>query len=163
VNLLVAFLEDRRLGLASLGALAIVVGSAMPWLYVPQPLIGNLTGYGLQDAGKITVLLGAFAWVLLLAFARLRQRDLAVGAVAAGLVAAGLAAAYALDSDRNAARVLARMLSGGSAPIDPSNVTIFPSRLGAGIWVVEAGAALLVGASLVLSFRGAGTNEPASR
>ena len=163
MNLVVVFLEDRRLGLAAMGALAIVVGSSMAWLHVPQPLIGNVTGYGLQDAGKITVLLGVGALVLLFAHARLRQRDLAVGAVLCGIGAAGFAAWYAFDADRNAARVLARVLSGGSAPLDPASVTIFPSRIGAGVWVVIVGSAVLAVAAGLLSLRGAGTSEPALR
>ena len=111
MNLILAFVEDRRLGLAAMGALALTVGSALPWLYVPQPLIGSATGYGLQDEGKLTVLLGVLALVLLVAFARVRGRDLVVGAAACGLGAAGLAAYYTTRIPENAARVIARLLS----------------------------------------------------
>lgn len=157
---LLAFLEDRRLGLAGIGALAIVVGSALPWLRVPQPLIGAATGYGLQDEGKLTVLLGALALALLLAFARLRARDLAVGAALCGAGAAGLAAWYATRIPENAARVIARAFSAGGAPLDPSAVVPLPARLEAGVWVVVAGAALLVVTSAALSLRGIGTSAP---
>lgn len=163
MNLLLVFLEDRRLGLGAMGAIAVVVGSALPWLYVPQPLIGSATGYGLQDEGKITVLLGVLALGLLLAFARVRGRDLAFGAALCGLGGAGLAAWYATRPEENAARVLARAFSTGSAPLDPSAIVPFPARLGAGVWVVIGGAAALVVCSAALSLRGTETSEPAPR
>lgn len=163
MNLLLAFLEDRRLGVAAMGALAIVTGSILPWIHVPQPLIGPATGYGYQDEGKITILLGVAALGLLLALARLRARDLAVGAVLAGLAAAGLAISYVLRPEEAAARVIARTLSGGSAPLDPSAVVPFPSRIGVGVWVVVAGAAVLVVSCAILILRGVGTSEPANR
>jgi len=50
VNLVVAFIEDRRLGLAAIGALVIVAGSVLPWIQVAHPL-GVAPGYGLQDDG----------------------------------------------------------------------------------------------------------------
>ena len=59
MNTIVAFIEDRRLGLAAIGAVAIVVGSILPWIRVPQAVVGVTTGYGLQDDGKVTVVLGA--------------------------------------------------------------------------------------------------------
>lgn len=163
MSLLLIFLEDRRLGLGALGALAVIAGSALPWLYVPQPLIGSATGYGLQDEGKITVLLGALALGLLLGFARVRGRDLALGAALCGLAAAGLAAWYVSRPEENAARVLARAFSTGSAPLDPSAIVPFPARLGAGVWVVIGGAAALVVSSVALNLRGTGTSAPAIR
>jgi hypothetical protein len=136
----------------------------MPWLQVPQPLIGAATGYGLQDEGKLTVLLGILALILLIAFARLRARDLAIGAALCGLGAAGLAAWYATRIEHNAARVLARAFSGGgSAPLDPGTIVPFPARLGAGIWVTIGGAVVLVVCSVALSLRGSGTSAPARR
>ncbi|MGH2784643.1 MAG: hypothetical protein ACRDJ1_05245 [Actinomycetota bacterium] len=156
MNLVLAFIEDRRLGLAGMGGLAIVVGSAMPWLYVPQPLIGSSTGYGLQDEGKITVILGALALILLVAYARVRGRDLLLGALACGLGAAGFTAWYASRSDLNAARVIARLFTTGGTPLDPSSVVPFPARIAAGVWVVLAGAAVLVICSAALSLRGNG-------
>ena len=163
MNLVLAFIEDRRLGLAAMGALAVAVGSALPWLYVPQPLIGSATGYGLQDEGKLTVLLGVLALVLLVAFVRVRGRDLAVGAAACGLGAAGLAAYYATRIPENSARVIARIFSTGGAPLDPSSVVPFPARLGAGVWVVIGGAAILVITSVALSLRAPGRIEPSLR
>lgn len=163
MNLLLAFLDDRRLGLAGMGALAVVAGSALPWLYVPQPLIGNATGYGLQDEGKLTVLLGALAMILLVAFARTRGRDLAVGAAACGAGAAALAAWYASRTAANAAKVIARAFSTGGAPLDPSAVVPFPARIGAGLWVVIAGAAVLALTAAALSLRGSGTSARSLR
>jgi len=164
VNLFVAFLEDRALGLAAGGSLAVVVGSALPWIHITQPIIGTTVGYGLQDDGKITVLLGALAFGLILAFARLRQRDLALGAAGAGLAAAGFAAYFMSDLPRAAARTLARLLvPGDQPPLDPRQVAAVPARAGAGIFVVFAGAALLAAAVIALTIRGTGTNEPALR
>jgi len=163
VNLFVAFLEDRRLGLAASGALAIIVGSVLPWIQISQPLIGNTTGYGLQDDGKVTVLLGALALGLIVAYAKLRQRDVAYAAAAAGLAAAGFAAAFIADLPRNAAEVLARLLSGDQPPLDPSQVAAVPARAGAGLYLVFAGAALLAGAVISLTVRARGTTEPAPR
>jgi hypothetical protein len=162
VTLLLAILEDRRLGLAALGALAVAVGSAMPWIHVPQPLSGSATGYGLQDDGKITIVLGALALGLVLAYARLRQRDLVIGAALAGLGAAGFAGAYLADLNRNAARVMARILTGG-VPIDAGAVAEFPARAGPGPWVVIGGAALLAAAVAALMLRAGETTEPAPR
>ena len=163
MNLVLAFVEDRRLGLAAMGALAIVVGSALPWLYVPQPLIGNATGYGLQDEGKITVVLGVLALVLLIAFARVRGRDLLAGCALAALGSAGLAVWYASRTELNAARVIARLFTAGGAPLDPSNVVPFPARLGVGVWVVIGGAAVLALSAGALSLRGSGRTAPALR
>ncbi|MGH2792693.1 MAG: hypothetical protein ACRDKG_00155 [Actinomycetota bacterium] len=163
MNLVLAFIEDRRLGLAAMGALAVVVGSALPWLYVPQPLIGSSTGYGLQDEGKITVILGVLALVLLVAYARVRGRDLVLGALACGLGAAGLTVWYASRTELNAARVIARLFTTGGTPLDPSSVVPFPARIAAGVWVVLAGAAVLVLCSAALSLRGNGRIGPALR
>lgn len=163
MSVLLAFVEDRRLGLAAMGALAIVVGSALPWLAVPQPLIGSATGYGLQDEGKITVVLGVLALVLLLAFARVRGRDLLAGAAVCALGSAGLAVWYASRSELNAARVIARMFSAGGTPLDPSAVVPFPARVGAGVWVVIAGSAVLALCVAALSLRGVGRTAPALR
>lgn len=161
MNLLVSFIEDRRLGLAALGALAIAFGSALPWIRVPQPLVGVTTGYGLQDDGKVTIVCGLLALALILAHARLRQRDLALGAALLGLAAAGLAAAYMADLNRNAARVIARLLAGNDAPVDPGAIASFPATTGVGIYVIFAGAAVLVAAVVALTLRGRGTSEPA--
>ena len=161
MNLIVAFIEDRRLGLAAMGALAIVAGSILPWIRVSQPLVGIATGYGLNDDGKVTVVLGLLALVLLVAYARLRQRDLPALAGLLGLGAAGLAAAYISDLNRNAARVVARLLAGNDAPIDPGQVASFPAQTGVGIYVIFAGAALLAGTAAALTLRGRGTTEPA--
>jgi hypothetical protein len=162
VTVLLAILEDRRLGLAALGALAVTVGSALPWIRVPQPLAGTATGYGLQDDGKITILLGVLALGLVLAYVRLRQRDLVIGAALAGIGAAGFAAAYLADLNRNAARVMARILTGG-VPIDAGAVAEFPARAGPGPWVVIGGAALLAIAAGALTLRAGETTEPAPR
>ena len=163
MNLLLAFIEDRRLGLGAMGGLAIIAGSAMAWLYVPQPLIGTAIGYGVQDEGKITLLLGALALGTLIAWARVRGRDLALAAAACGLAAAGIAGWYATRSAENAARVLARAFTSGGAPLDPDAIVPFPARIGGGVWVVVAGAAVLVISSVALSLRGAGTSAPAFR
>ena len=163
MNLLIALIEDRRLGLAAAGAIAIVAGSILPWIRVPQPLIGVTTGYGLQDEGKVTIVLGGLALVLVFAYARLRQRDLAIGAGLAGLAAAGLAAAYMTDLERNAARVIARLLSGGDAPIDPGALASFPARAGAGLYVIFGGAAVLAAASITLMIRARGTSGSETR
>ena len=163
MNLVLAFIEDRRLGLAAMGALAILVGSALPWLYVPQPLIGASTGYGLQDEGKITVILGVLALVLLVAYARVRGRDLVLGTLLCGLGAAGFAAWYASRTELTAARVIARLFTTGGRPLDPSGVVPFPARIGAGVWVVVGGAAVLVVCSAALSLRGNGRTPAAIR
>jgi hypothetical protein len=163
VNLLVAFLEDRALGLAAAGSLGVVVGSVLPWIRVEQPLIGTTIGYGLQDDGKVTVLLGVLALVLVLAYARLRQRDLAFGAAGAGLAAAGFAAFFVSDLPRAAARVLARFLAAGQPPIDPRQVQAVPAQIGAGVYVVFAGVAALTAAVIALTVREPGTSEPAPR
>jgi hypothetical protein len=161
MNLIVAFIEDRRLGLAAIGALAIVTGSILPWIRVPQPLVGTATGYGLSDDGKVTVVLGLLALVLIVAHARLSQRDLAAGAGLLGLAAAGLAAAYISDLNRNAARVVARLLAGNDAPIDPGAIASFPARTGVGIYVIFGGAAVLAAAAAALTLRGRGKTESA--
>lgn len=163
MNLLLAFIEDRRLGLGAMGAMAIIAGSAMPWLYVPQPLIGSATGYGVQDEGKITVLLGALALGLLIGLARVRGRDLALAAAVCGLAAAGIAGWYATRSAENAARVLARAFTSGGAPLNPDAIVPFPARIGGGVWVVIAGAAVLVVSSAALSLRAAGTTALSPR
>ena len=163
MNLVVAFIEDRRLGLAGIGALGIVVGSTLPWILVSQPLIGNATGYGLQDDGKITIVLGALAMALVVAYARLRQRDLAIGSALCAAGAAALAAVFTADLHRNAARVIARVLAGDQAPVDPGQVASFPARAGVGLFVVFAGAGLLIVCAMALTLRGAGTTEPAPR
>ncbi len=161
MNLIVAFIEDRRLGLAAIGSLAIVAGSILPWIRVPQPLVGIATGYGLSDDGKVTIVLGLLALGLIVAYARLRQRDLAVGAGLLGLAAAGLATAYISDLNRNAARVVARLLAGNDAPIDPGQIASFPAQRGVGIYVIFGGAAVLVAAAAVLTLRGRGTTGSA--
>lgn len=163
MTFVVAFIEDRRLGLAGLGAVAIVVGSILPWIHVPQPLIGTVTGTGLQEDGKVTVLLGVIAMGLLVAYARLRQRDLALGAGAAALAAGGIAGFYVADLTHHAARVIARLLSGGDAPIEPDQIAAVPARTGVGVFVLFAGAALLVVTTLALTIRERGTTEPAPR
>src|SRR5438477_763271 len=131
MNLVVAFIEDRRLGLAAIGALAILVGSVLPWIQVAHPL-GVATGYGLQDDGKITVLLGAGALGLIIAYARLRQRDLALAAGLFALGAAAFAGAFLADLHPHAALVIARLLAGDQNPIDPGQVGTFAGRAGAG-------------------------------
>jgi hypothetical protein len=164
VNLFVAFLEDRALGLAAGGSLAVVAGSALPWIHISQPIIGTTVGYGLQEDGKVTILLGVLALALVVAYARLRQKDLAFGAAAAGLAAAGFAGYYISDLPRGAARTLARLLVPGDAPpLDPRQVAAVPARAGAGVFVVFAGAALLTAAVVAITVRGSGTNEPADR
>ncbi len=163
MNLLLAFIEDRRLGLGAMGAVAVIVGSALPWLLVPQPLIGSATGYGVQDEGKITVLLGALAVGLLIALARVRAPDLAIAAAVCGLTAAGVAAWYATRSEENAARVLARAFTSGPAPLNPDAIVPFPAQVGGGVFVVISGGVVLAVASVMLSLRGAGTSAPAPR
>jgi len=162
VTLLIMFIEDRTLGLAAIGAIGVMVGSALPWIHVSQPLIGITTGNGLEDAGKITVVLGALALGLMVAYARLRARDLALGAGLAGLAATGFAAAFLADLPHNAARVLARLLSGDQPPIDPGQVAAFPARAGAGLFVVFAGAAVLAAAVVALVLRSRTAQESAS-
>jgi hypothetical protein len=161
VNLIVQFIEDRRLGLAGLGALAIVVGSVLPWIRVSLPLVGIVTGYGLTDDGKVTLVLGLLALALVVAQARLRQRDVALAAGALGLAAAGLAAAFMADLPRNGAEVLARLLTGNEAPIDPNQVAPRAAQTGVGVYVIFAGAAILVLACVALTVRARGTSEPA--
>jgi len=163
VNLVVAFIEDRRLGLAAFGALGIVAGSTLPWIQVSQPLIGNATGYGLQDDGKITIVLGVIALALVIAYARLRQRDLALASGLSAAGAAAFAAVFMADLPRNAARVIARVLAGDQAPVDPGQVASFPAHAGVGLFVVFAGAALLIVCVAALTIRAAGTSEPAQR
>jgi hypothetical protein len=158
MNTIVAFIEDRRLGLAAIGAAAIVAGSIFPWIRVPQAVIGTTTGYGLQDDGKVTIVLGLLALILIIAYARLRQRDLAIGAGLLALASAGLAAAYLSDLDRNAARVVARLLAGGDAPVDAGQLASFPAKAGAGIYLIFVGASFLVIASAALVVGG---REPA--
>ena len=118
MSLLVKFIEDRRLGLAGLGALGVAVGSALPWLIVPQPLAGTLTTYGLQDDGKITIVLGVLALVLIVAYARLGHRDLIAGATMASTVSAAIVIWYMTHRNENAAKALARLLGGAGAPVD---------------------------------------------
>lgn len=163
MTLIVAFIEERPLGIAAVGAVAIVVGSVLPWIHVPQPLIGVTTGAGLQEDGKITIILGLLALGLLVAYARLRQRDLALAAGGAGLVAAAVAGMYLGRLTHNAARVIARLLSGGEPSIDPSQVAAVPARAGAGLFVVFAGAALLAASVIALTIRERGTSEPSPR
>jgi hypothetical protein len=163
MNLLIRLIEDRRLGLATMGAIAVSIGSALPWIRIRLPLVGVTTGYGLQDDGKVTVVLGALALVLILAHAHLLHRDLAWGALLAALAAVGLAAAYIADLDGHAARVVSRLLSGGETPIDPAQVGTFASRAGAGPYVIFGGAAVVLGAVVALTVRAPGTSEPAPR
>ena len=163
MTLVIRFIEDRRLGFAALGALAIAVGSVLSWIRVPQPIVGITTGYGLQDDGKVTVVLGVLALILVVAYARVRQRDLAIGAALLGLAAAGLAAAYIADLNRNAARVVGRLLAGNDTPIDPGAIASFPAKRGVGIYVIFAGAAALLIACAALTLRAPETTEPATQ
>jgi hypothetical protein len=161
VNLVVQFIEDRRLGLAGLGALAIAVGSVLPWIRVSLPLVGIVTGYGLTDDGKVTIVLGLLALALIVAYARLRHRDLAVAAALAGMAATGFAAAFIADLPRNGAEVLARLLAGNDAPIDPNQVASRAAQTGVGVYVIFAGTVVLVLACAALTIRSRGTSEPA--
>ena len=163
MNLVVAFIEDRRLGLAGIGALAIVAGSTLPWISVSQPLIGNATGYGLQDDGKITIVLGALALGLIVAYARLRQRDLAIASSVCAGGAVAFSAVFMANLPHNAARVIARVLAGDQAPVNPGQVASFPAHPGIGLFVVFAGAGLLIVCALALTLRATGTTEPARR
>jgi hypothetical protein len=163
MTLLLALLEDRRLGLALLGALALVGGSIAPWIHVPQPLVGTLTGSGIAEDGKITVLLGAMALACVLAHAVLRARDLVLAAAASGLAAAAVAGLYLSDLGHHAARLVARELLGAAGPVDPASLAEFPARAGVGPWIVIAGAAVLVVAAMSLSLREDETIGPARR
>jgi hypothetical protein len=164
VNLLVRFIEDRRLGLAGLGALGVTIGSALPCLIVPQPLAGTLTTYGLQDDGKITVVLGVLALLLIVAYARLGHRDLVAGATIASAGAAAIVIWYMAHRSENAAKALARLLGGAGVPVDLQSFDLsLPARSGAGLWVVLGGAALVAGAAVSLAIRVAQTDEPISQ
>ena len=51
---------------------------------------------------------------------------------------------------------IARLLSGGEPPIEPSQIAAVPARAGAGIYVVTAGAAVLAVMVLALTIRAPG-------
>lgn len=144
---LAALIEDRRLALAAAGALAIVGGAAAPWAHIGSPL-RPLTELGLDSNGKITILCGAIALGLVVAYTRLRQRDLAVSATVLALIAAGLAVSYALDVREASARVVRRVLESGSG----ADIA-FGAKTGAGIWVTIGGAAAVCFACLALARR----------
>ncbi|MGH2829125.1 MAG: hypothetical protein ACRDJM_01445, partial [Actinomycetota bacterium] len=129
IRFLAALIEDRRLAVATAGALAIIAGSAAPWAHVASPLRA-LTELGLDANGKITILCGALALGLVAAYARLRQRDLAVSATALSVVAAALATVYLIDLRRASGRVVQRVLEAGVTSRDVD----FAARAGAGLW-----------------------------
>ncbi|HEX9696061.1 MAG TPA: hypothetical protein VGB64_07095 [Actinomycetota bacterium] len=159
IRFLAALVEDRRLALWSAGALAIVAGSAAPWVHVASPL-RPLTELGLDAGGKITILCGAVALALVVAYVHLRARDLAAGAAIAAAIAATLAGVYLLRVRDASSRVLARMLE-----VDGEAVrSEFAARAGLGGWVVLAGAAaVIVAAAALLARRPAAAGEPDSR
>ncbi|HVL89767.1 MAG TPA: hypothetical protein VM841_05980 [Actinomycetota bacterium] len=154
ISLLAALVEDRRLAVWTAGALAIVAGSAAPWVHVASPLT-PLTELGLETDGKITVVCGAAALGLCIAFVRLRGRDLAVGALVAAGAAGALSLVYLLRVRAASSRVLARLLEVDGAAVS----TEFAARPGLGVWVVLAGAAAVAAVTLALL---AGRNRPSA-
>jgi len=142
--------EDRLALTGILGALAVVVGSALPWAIVPT-VLGTVTETGLEANGKLTLIAGVLALVFVVAALRLPGKDLPVAAAGAGFAAGGIALAYVLDVRASSARVLARLLE-GRGTLDPGTVgTRFLARPGVGTWVVLAGglAVVVAGAGLL--------------
>lgn len=156
IGFFVSLVEDRRLAIATAGALAIVAGSAAPWAHVPQGTLGTLTELGLDADGKVTLLLGLLAVGLIGAHAFLRHRDLLVGAAAAAAGSMAYAIVYALDVRRASAAVTARLLQ-----TSPGAVNVrFEATTGIGVWTVIAGAAVLIAAATALWQGRPGTAEP---
>lgn len=148
IRFLAALVEDRRLAVWIAGSLAIIAGSVAPWVHVASPL-SPLTELGLEADGKITVLCGAAALGLGAAYVRLRAKDLAVAALLAAGVAAALSIVYVGRVNDASSRVLARLLEVESGAVRSD----FAARPGLGVWIVAAGAAVTVVATLVLWLR----------
>jgi hypothetical protein len=145
----IGVVEDRVALTGVLGAVAVVVGSALPWAVVPT-VLGTVTEAGLEANGKLTLVTGILALVFLVAGLRLAGRDLPVAAALAGLASAGIAFAYLLDVRASSARVLARLLE-GRGTLDPNAIgTRFLARPGAGVWVAIAGGLAVAVSALVL-------------
>lgn len=145
IGFLAALVEDRRLAVWTAGALAVVAGAVAPWVRIASPL-RPLVESGLDADGKLTLLAGAAALALCAAYARLRHRDLAVGAIACAAATLGLALVYASNVRTAAARVVARVLD-----VDPDAVgATFAPSAEIGLWATLAGAvAVLIAAATV--------------
>jgi hypothetical protein len=142
----VSLVEERRLAVATAGALAIIAGSAAPWAHVPHGTLSATTELGLDADGKITLLLGILALGLVGAYTFLRHRDLAVGAALAAAGSGAYAIVYALDVRRASAEVTARMFQ-----TSPDAVKVqFEASTGIGVWTVIVGAFVLVAACIAL-------------
>ena len=152
---LLAVAEDRLALAGVIGAVGIGVGSALAWSIVP---VGSITvvEYGLEANGKLTLLAGLLGLVFLVAALRLPGKDLPIAAGLAALAAGGIASGYLFDVRAASARVLARLLS-GRGTLDPRALgTRFGAQPGAGLWVVLAGAALLLVSTVGLMLRDRG-------
>jgi len=152
VPFVLAIVEDRLALAGVAGAIGIGIGSALAWSIVP---VGTLTivEYGLEANGKLTLLAGLLGLVFLIAALRLPGKDLPVAAGLSALVAGGIATAYLFDVRAASARVLARLLA-GRGTLDPRAVgTRFGAQPGIGVWLVLAGAALLLISVAGLLFR----------
>jgi hypothetical protein len=158
IRFLAAIVEDRRLAASAAGALAIAGGAAAPWARIASP-VKPITELGLDADGKITLLCGCVALVLVVVYAFLRQRDLALGAVAFAGIALGLQIHYEITLRDASSRVVSRLLQvpGGSGPS-------FAVATGAGLWVGLAGAAVvaLAMASVALRPVSGTVTEPAA-
>jgi hypothetical protein len=147
-----AVAEDRVALAGVLGALAIGVGSALQWSVVP---VGSLTitEYGLEANGKLTLIAGVLGLVFLVAALRLPGRDLPLAAGLAAMASGAIGIAYLVNVRAASARVLARLLS-GRGTLDPRAVgTSFGAQIGAGVWIVIAGSAVLLGSVVALLVR----------
>lgn len=146
---LVALIEDRRVALGTAGALALIGGSVAPWAHVPfGPL--EITELGLDADGKVTLVLGALALALVVAFAFLGQRDLAAGAALAAIASAALVIVYEVNLRRASGRVVS-----GIVAVDPGSAGVqFAARTGIGVWLCIAGAATLAVAAVSMAVAG---------
>lgn len=139
VNTILALVEDRRLLTAAGGAVAIVVGSFLPWSHT-DVILAEITEYGVNASGRITFVLGLVSLAAVLAYASLRHADLAAGAALPALASIGLAVHYQRTIAGAGLRAAARESGTGA----------FRATTGAGVWVVVAGGAALVAAVVIL-------------
>lgn len=152
MRLMLELIADRRLTFAALGSLGIVVGSFLPWAHV-STFVVELDERGIESGGKITFVLGALALALVGAHALTRHVDLAGGAGLSALGCLAIAVQHHLTLLEAGARIAGRL----GVP------QVFTARAGAGLFAVEAGAAVTVVASAVLfaSARRARAGSPA--
>lgn len=145
IAFLAALIEDRRLALMTLGSLCVIGGAIAPWAIVASPL-RPITESGLDADGKLTILCGVASLGLIVAYWRLRQRDLVIASALVSLAALVMAVLYAINVRRASARVVARLLDVAPAGTGSG----FAVRTGVGVWLTIVGALVMVLPTILL-------------